>query len=229
MSATALAIGMGVAGVVSAGAAIYSGNKQAKAAKDAASAQERAAMAGIASTEASFDKVVNLMAPYREAGYQSLKSQQGMLGLLGPEAQQAELMTGILPRFEMLTGVGENAIRQNASATGGLRGGNIQAALAKFRPELLNSLIEQQYSNLGQITTQGQAAAANQAQAAQAAGSNVAALYGNMGAAQAGGYIGAAQGLSNAAMGAAGAISGSVNQIAGLQTTLGIGRLAKIW
>lgn len=229
MSAIAVSVAVGVGAVVSAGAAIYAGNKQAKAAKDAASAQERAAMAGIASTEASFDKVVNLMAPYREAGYQSLKAQQGMLGLLGPEAQQAELMTGVIPRFEMLAGVGENAIRQNAAATGGLRGGNIQAALAKFRPELLNSLIEQQYSNLGQITAQGQAAAANQAQAAQAAGSNVAALYGNMGAAQAGGYIGAAQGLSNAAMGAAGAIQGGINQIAGQYSTLGIGRLAKIW
>ena len=47
---------------------------------------------------------------------------------------------------------GEEAILQGASATGGLRGGNVQAALAQFRPAMLNRFVQQQYERLGGLT-----------------------------------------------------------------------------
>lgn len=84
---------------------------------------------------------------------------------------------------------GENAMLQNASATGGLRGGNLQAALAQFRPQMLNALIDQQFSRLGGLTTLGQNAAAGQAAAGTALGANVSGLLGQQGAATAGGQI----------------------------------------
>ena len=101
------------------------------------------------------------------------------------------------PEFQALTQAGEEAILQSAAATGGLRGGQTQAALAQFRPQVLSSLINQQYSRLGgltalgQTTTQnvaqlGQAAAAGQAAAGQQTAANISNLFGQQGAAQAG-------------------------------------------
>jgi hypothetical protein len=185
---------------------------QSKAAKDAAGAQKDAAQQGISEERRQFDAIQELFKPYVEAGNEAmtglkpyaaagapaLAQQQALLGLSGPEAQKAaiEALKGG-SMFGELTAQGENALLQNASATGGLRGGNTQAALAQFRPAMLNELINQQYSRLGgltqlgQTTTQniaqlGQASAANQAAAGLKTGADIAGLLGQAGAAQAG-------------------------------------------
>jgi hypothetical protein len=202
---------------------MYAGSQASKASARAAQAQTDAANAGIAATKEQFDQVVKLMEPYREAGYKSINAQQAIAGLLGPEAQGQEIM-GILqgPQYQTMVAQGENAIRQNASATGGLRGGNIQAALGKYRPELLNSLIQQQFGNLNAITGTGQAAASNQAQASQQTGANIAGLYGTMGSAQAAGAIGQGQAAAQMA-------TGISNSLGGAAQMWGVGRLAKVW
>ena len=101
---------------------------------------------------------------------------------------------------------------QRASATGGLRGGNIQGALAQFRPQMLNSLIEQQYGRLGGMTALGQQSAAGVGAAGQQTGVNVANLLGQQGAAQAGGQI--AQGKAFASIPAS--IAGGLGIYSGL-------------
>jgi hypothetical protein len=88
-----------------------------------------------------------------------------------------------------MTQQGENAILQNASATGGLRGGNVQAALSQFRPQALNALIEQQYGRLGGLAQLGQASAAGQGAQGMQSASNIGNLFANQGAATAGGQI----------------------------------------
>jgi hypothetical protein len=98
----------------------------------------------------------------------------------------------------MLQQQGENALLQNASATGGLRGGNLQAALAQFRPQLFSQLIESQYGKLGALSGLGQASAAGQAAAAQQTGSDIATLLGQQGAAQAGSALASGQAQANA-------------------------------
>ena len=85
-----------------------------------------------------------------------------------------------------------------ASATGGLRGGNIQAALGQFRPQLLSNLIEKQYGQLGGLATLGQSSAAGVGTAGMNTGANIANLLGQQGAAQAGGAI--AQGKAYGAL-----------------------------
>jgi hypothetical protein len=95
-----------------------------------------------------------------------------------------------------LTQQGENALLQQASATGGLRGGNIQAALSQFRPQLLSSLIEQQYGRLGGMTALGQQSAAGVGTAGMETGTNIANLLGQRGAALAGGELGQARAYS---------------------------------
>ena len=124
----------------------------------------------------------------------ALEQQQTLLGLKGPEAEQAAIarLTGGEP-FKALAQQGENALLQQASATGGLRGGNIQAALGQFRPQLLSSLIEQQYGRLGGMTSMGQASAAGVGAAGMETGTNIANLLGQQGAAEAGGILGEAK------------------------------------
>jgi hypothetical protein len=167
------------------------GAKQAgQAAERAGATQAAAAQQGIVEQRRQFDKFVELMAPYVTAGTGALGGQQALLGLGGAGAQQ-QAIAGIegSPQFQAMTQQGEGAILQNAAATGGLRGGNVQAALAQFRPQLLSDLINQQYSRLGGLTAMGQNAATNQGSAGQMLGANVSNLFGQQGAATAGGQI----------------------------------------
>jgi hypothetical protein len=171
---------------------------QASAATQAAQIQAGASTEGIAEQRRQFDRIVELMTPFVTAGTGALAGQKALIGLSGPEAQQ-QAISGIetSPIMQAMTARGENAILQNASATGGLRGGNTQAALAQFRPQILSSLIEQQYGRLGGLSQLGQAAAAGQAAQGMATGSNIANLLAQSGAAQAGGVIAAGNQQAN--------------------------------
>jgi hypothetical protein len=169
------------------------GAKQAgEAAERGSATQAAAAQAGIDEQRRQFDKLIELMSPYVTAGIPALEAQQAFLGLRGPEAEQAaiERIRGG-ETFQALSQQGEEALLQRASATGGLRGGNIQGALSQFRPQLLSSLIEQQYGRLGGLAQSGQAAAAGQATAGMGSASNIANLLANRGQAIAGGQIAA--------------------------------------
>jgi hypothetical protein len=167
------------------------GAKQAgRAAEQAGQTQAAAAQAGIDEQRRQFDSLVQLMSPYVQAGTGAMQQQQALIGLQGPEAQQ-QAVSGFeqSPLFQSMQQQGENAILQNASATGGLRGGNVQAALSQFRPQLLNQLIEQQYGRLGGLATMGQASAAGQASGGMQSASNVGNLLANQAQATAGGQI----------------------------------------
>lgn len=171
---------------------------QADAATQAASIQAGASEAGIAEQRRQFDKIVELMMPFVTTGTSALEQQKALAGLSGTAAQQAAVSAiESSPQMQALTQQGENALLQNASATGGLRGGNTQAALAKFRPNVLNALIEQQYGRLGGLTSLGQASAAGQAAAGQSTGANIANLLAQQAAAQAGGVIAAGNQQAN--------------------------------
>lgn len=162
----------------------------AKGAERAAQTQSDAANRGIEEQRRQFDALVQLMQPYVTGGTEALGAQRNLIGLGGADAQQ-QAIAGIQgsPQFAALQQQGENSILQNASATGGLRGGNTQAALAQFSPQLLTQLIDQQYQRLGGLSSLGQASAAGQASAGQQMGGNVANLLQQQGAAIAGGQI----------------------------------------
>lgn len=192
----------GVATAVVAGSVItgyMSSRAQSKAASTAADAQTEASQAGIDEQRRQFEAVQALLKPYIEAGTGALGAQQNLIGL-GGAAKQQEAIAALeqSPQFQMLQQQGENALLQQASATGGLRGGNTQAALAQFRPQLLSQLIESQYGKLSGLTGIGQASAAGQAAAAQQQGSDIASLLGQQGAAQAGAALAAGQGRAQA-------------------------------
>lgn len=114
-------------------------------------------------------------------------------------------------QFTSLVRQGEDAILANAAATGGLRGGDTQAALAQFRPQMLQALIDKQLANLGGIAANGQNAAGNVGSAAQNSGAQINASLGDRGAALAGRYIAGGQATSNMF----GDVSGMLGQFAG--------------
>jgi hypothetical protein len=186
-----------VTGLIVGGSQLLGGMMQADAASEAAGIQAGAAGEGIAEQRRQFDALQALLKPYTEAGLPALQQQQALLGLQGPEAERAaiERIRGG-ETFQALTQQGEEALLQRASATGGLRGGNIQGALAQFRPALLNQAIEQQYGRLGGMTQLGQRSAAGVGAAGMESGTNVANLLAQQGAARAGGELGEAKAFS---------------------------------
>lgn len=190
------------------------GTKQAaEGAQTAAGTQAVSAQQGIEEQRRQFDKFVELMSPYVSAGTGAIGQQQALIGLAGAGAQQ-QAISGLeqSPQYLEMVRQGENALLQNAAATGGLRGGNVQAALAQYRPQILSDLINQQYGQLGGIAQLGQASAAGQASAGIGSASNIGNLLGQQGAAIAGGQLAKGQvvrqtfkdvtGLAGAASGA---------------------------
>jgi hypothetical protein len=201
----------GIGAAVSIGGAALKGNAASKSGR----LQYNAAMAGVDETRAARDEMRTLLQPYTEAGGPALQAQMAALGLAGPESQQAYVsQQEQSPIFQALAGQGEEAIRQNASSTGGLRGGNVQGALAQFRPQLLNQFLEQQYGRLGGMTQLGQRSAAGVGAAGMDAANDISTLLGQGGAARAGSALaqgqmygdilgsvgGVAQGLSGGGM-----------------------------
>lgn len=198
--------GAALAGIALGGATIYSANKSANASRDAATqaagAMDHSAELGIDEERRQFDAVQKLLSPFVTAGTGALTGQQDLLGLNGANAQQAAIQAlQTSPQFGALAQQGEDAILANASATGGLRGGNVQGALAQFRPQLLSQLIEQQYQRLGGLTQMGQASAAGVGSAGMQTGNAITQLLGQQGSAAAGAAL--AGGRASAAQAAA--------------------------
>jgi hypothetical protein len=180
-------------------------NQAARGAQRAADIQFQASTAGIDEQRRQFDQLVQVLSPYVQAGVpaigrlspyeqagagqlgnlgqiagagmNALQMQQALAGMLGPEAQQQAIsMVEQSPEMAAMVQQGENALLQQASATGGLRGGNVQAALAQFRPQVLSQLINQQYSRLGGLTDLGSNVAQNLVSGGQTATQNIAQL-----------------------------------------------------
>jgi hypothetical protein len=225
-----VAVAIGGAAVVGAVASSAAASKSASAATSAANTQAAAQGQAIDEQRRQFDAIQALLKPYVEAGKPDLtqpyiqagpgavQAMQGLAGLRGNAEQQAAIeQIKNSAQFQELAKQGEQGILQNASATGGLRGGNVQAALSQFRPALLNQLIESQYGKLAGLTSLGstsaenllrlgQASAAGTAAAGQQSAQNIGNLMVGQGAAQAAGQIGSANayaqglgGLANAA------------------------------
>lgn len=126
-----------------------------------------------------------------------------------PQARAVAELEG-QPMFQALARQGEEAILQNASATGGLRGGNTQGALARFRPELLNQFINQQYARLAGITEMGQNAAAGVGSAGLSTGANIGNVLMSRGQATAAGAGAQGQIFSNMIGQVGGAFAGGI-------------------
>ena len=152
-------------GVASVAGSLFGKKSADKAANNAMNAQVDAAGQAINTFNDQYDATQALLAPYIERGNKAASQQDDLAGLNGPDAQQAaiqQVQQG--PEFMAMQKQGEESILANASATGGLRGGNTQGALGSFSPQLLNDLLAKQFNQFGGIAQQGFAAVGQQNQ-----------------------------------------------------------------
>lgn len=123
------------------------------------------------------------------------------------------------PLFQELARQGEAALLANASATGRRGAEDTQSALSRYRPQLLNQLIDQTYARLGGLTNVGQTSAQNLLNIGQASAAGVGAGALQSGNAMANLMVGQAgaqaAGIQGAAAGQAAGISGFGNAISG--------------
>lgn len=179
--------------------AVIGGVVASSSASKAAKAQVQSAEAAAAEQRAAREELRKLLEPYTAAGTPALQAQMAALGLSGAPAQQAYVtQQEQSPIFQALARQGEEAILQKASATGGLRGGNVQGALAQFRPALLNQFLEQQYGRLAGLTTLGQQSAAGVGSAGMTAATNIGELLTQAGQARAGNALAQGQAFNQA-------------------------------
>ncbi len=105
-----------------------------------ASSQQKAVTGGLdQSTQLQreqFDYLKQILAPYQEAGTQALPA---LTGFINQPQQNFSFDYGAYfnsPEYAAQRGQAEQAAMRNASATGGLRGGDTQVALASIAPQL---------------------------------------------------------------------------------------------
>lgn len=129
---------------------LIGGGKQKKASRRAEQLQYDAAMAGLDETRRQFDLTRGDFASEQLLGEDSIRNFRGLVGLDGAEAQQSQIdMLRESPLYQSLFNNGRDTILASASATGGLRGGNVQDGLSRFGADTLSSVIQQQLGNYG--------------------------------------------------------------------------------
>jgi hypothetical protein len=197
--------------ILGVGASLLGMNSQKKAAKSAADASVQGQMAAIEEQRRQFDAIQKLLAPYVQGGQEAFGQQMGLMGLKGAEEQQKQLsMIQNSPEFAEMTRQGEQGILANAAATGGLRGGNTQSALAQFRPQVLNQLVAQKLGQYGGVANAGLGAAQNTGQFGANSAANIGQLQQGMGST-----------MGNAQLAMGGINANMYNQLAG-----GLGQIA---
>lgn len=132
-------------------------------------------------TRADYAPLQSLLAP-------SIKSLTDLIGLNGDGAWTAALQR--VQDSPILAGAirnGEDAILANASATGGLRGGNIQNSLARFRGDAFLDELNAEMGRYAGLVGLGSGATDALSQFGAAKANNVSDLYNFMGQARANG------------------------------------------
>lgn len=214
MAGAAIAAGSSILG------GVLGGKGAEKAAKAAAQAQLQAAQLGINEESREFNTTQQNLQPWLQAGGQALGGQQDLLGLNGngPQATSiADLQNS--PLYQSLMRNGQNTILANGSATGGLRGGNMQNSLANFGADTLTSVIQQQLANLGGLSGTGQTTGTQLGQLGQNNANAISNLYGQQGAATAGGITSAAgtnANTTNTLFSSVGSLFGGSGPLSGL-------------
>jgi len=224
-TSTAILAGTLGAGAMSAMGARAAGKAQSAAARRGIDAQVQANRESIDFQKEQFGLQRKLMAPFREAGLVGLEQMMALGGMAGPEAE-AEALRNIAEgeKFRFYEDQAVQGQLAGASATGGLRGGDTQRALAEIRPNLLNSLVNERYGRLAGLASAGQSAAAGEGTGAMALGANVGQTLLNRGNAIAQGEatMGAARaGQSLGTFGAAGQMFGGLSQL-GMADSMGM-------
>lgn len=170
---------------------------QKRAVKKATKAQVDALDKAIAEQRRQFDVTNTNFAPYRDIGGKGLAGLGDLTGVNGTDAQGSAIEAlKASPFYQSLFRTGEEAVLQNASATGGLRGGNTERGLADFGADTLMQTIQQQLASLGGLAGMGMGATNATAGFGQNASNAVSGFLNNQGQARASGAL-AIGGINN--------------------------------
>lgn len=176
-----IAAGIGAVG------AIGGGILSSKGSSNAAKAQTQSDQAAIGEQHRQFDTANQNFAPFLHAGTGALDKFGNLVGLNGdPQQQTAIDALRASPYYQSLYRNGLEANLQNASATGGIRGGNEVSSLANFGSDTLSQAIQQQLGNLGGLVSVGSGATSNLATLGQNNANSLSGLLMDQGAARAG-------------------------------------------
>lgn len=169
---------------------LLGGGAAKKASRQAEAAQVAAYNRGIDTQNAQFQTTRADFEPYRQAGLQGLSGVQNLTGSNGIPAQNTaieELKAS--PFYQQLFSNGQNTMLANASASGGLRGGDFQGASMDFGRDTLMAAIERQLASLGGLAGMGMGATESVANFGQQNANNVTGLLGQIGGAKASGAL----------------------------------------
>jgi len=123
---------------------------------------------GLQQAEAGAETASGFMQPYQQAGEAALQQQLALSGALGQDAFNQAYQES--PQMAFLREQGMRANLAGSAATGGLGGGNVQKELQRFGQGLASQGLQQQISNLGALSGQGQNAAGTMANIATGLG-----------------------------------------------------------
>jgi hypothetical protein len=176
---------------------LLGGSAQKKAVKKATQQQVDALNRAIDTQNAQFQQTRTDFAPYRDAGTAALGGYGDLLGTNGADHQQSAIdALKASPFYQSLFKNGMEANLQNASATGGVRGGNEVRSLADFGADTLAQTIQQQLANYGGLISTGAGATNSTANFGQQTANNVSGFQNNQGQARASGSL-AIGGINN--------------------------------
>lgn len=161
------------------------------AAIDAANIQADSSLAGVNEQRRQFDLTRGDLKPFQQAGTSAIEQQQALLGLSGADAQSAAYNSiAASPGQQFLQDRAQKNLLRNASAIGGLGGGNVRSALVEQGVGFAQQDIENQFARLGQVAGQGQAAATSTGQFGANAATNIQSGLESSGQARASGILG---------------------------------------
>jgi hypothetical protein len=164
---------------------LFLGGAESRAAAAAGRGIDRA----IGEQRGAYQDVEDIYAPY--AGFEgAIQPLLGLAGLGGPEQYEEQLnIIRAGPEYQALVDVGEEGILQTAAATGGLRGGNTIRDIADFRRSALSEAIRQRFGHLTGLTDRGLGVAGARTGARLGTAGNIANLFTEQGATEAGGIL----------------------------------------
>ena len=115
-----------------------------------------------------FNQAAQGVGQFTGAGLQAQGLQSALSGAQGQQAFNQALMNSPVQQF--LREQGEQSVINQATATGGLGGGEVQKELTRFGQGLAGTQLQQQIQNLGALSGQGLQAAGQQGQFLSQAG-----------------------------------------------------------
>lgn len=180
-----------------AGGSILGALSSRSASKRAAKAQQKGVDTATQEQRRQFDITQQNLSPFQEAGVAALGQQQALIGLSGEEAQQ-QAFAGLAesPGQQFLRDRAQKNLVRNASAIGGLGGGNVRSALVQQGVGFAQQDYGNYYNRLAGISQTGQTTGAQLGQFGAQSATNISNLLGVAGQARASGILGQQQAYS---------------------------------